>query len=169
MADATTVLARLDKLEPPNDKGWIILNFKGASGPLTVSTKYADKCDGLKVGSAYEVTYTTTQNGQYVNHFLSKIAPAPEKSMPPAPMEASEQPIPMPPSQAEVFEARDRRIAMEAAYHAASRVLQGSLIPDPGTQATFQAWARAIYRDIIAAGQGDTFEDGLREDEELPL
>ena len=86
MADATTVLARLDKLEPPNDRGWIILTFKSAAGPLKVSTKYADKCDGLKVGSAYEVTYTTTTNGQFVNHLLSKIAPAPEKAQP---MEAS--------------------------------------------------------------------------------
>ena len=161
MADATTVLARLDKLEPPNDKGWIILTFKAASGPLKVSTKYPDKCDGLKVGSAYEVTYTTTVNGQFTNHFLHKIAPAPEKAQP---MEASEQPIPMPPSQAEVFEARDRRIAMEAAYHAASRFYGGR------TDLTFSALeesARKIYRDIIAAGQGDTSEAGLREDEEL--
>ena len=158
MADPTTVLARLDKLEPPNDKGWIILTFKAASGPLKVSTKYADKCDGLKVGKAYEVTYTTTTNGTFVNHFLSKIAPAPEKA---APMEASEQPIPP-----DVWEAKDRRIAMEAAYHAASRFYGGR------TDLTFSALeesARKIYRDIIAAGQGYTFEAGLREDEELPF
>ena len=164
MADATTVLARLDKLEPPNDRGWIILTFKSAAGPLKVSTKYADKCDGLKVGSAYEVTYTTTTNGQFVNHLLSKIAPAPEKAQP---MEASEQPIPP-----DVWEAKDRRMAMESAYKSASAVFSASF-PSAGNGeailAQFQTWARAIYRDIIAAGQGETFEGGLREDEELPF
>ena len=165
MADATTVLARLDKLEPPNAKGWINLTFKSAAGPLKVQTKYPEKLEGLRVGDAYEVTYTTTQRQgndgrSFTNHYLSKIAPAPEKSMPPAPMEASEQPIPP-----DVWEAKDRRIAMEAAYHAASRFYNGRDI----TSAALYHVARAIYRDIIAAGQGDTFEAGLREDEELPF
>jgi len=142
----TGILQKKDEEE--NDKGWTKLMV----GKVNMATRYAAKVDGIKEGATYKAGYSIqskTRDGKtYVNNYLESLEPVEGASVASAPPKTD-------------WEAKDRRIAMEAAYHAASRYYQGR----EGGSADLQMLARGIYADIMQAGRDEPFGDL----EELPF
>ncbi len=106
----------------------------------------------LKPGMCIEAEVSEKQNGQYLNHYLGSwtlsMAKAPEGAAPPAPA-------------APDWDAKDRRIAMESAYHSAAIIFTGAwtqAADDEGWtefKKRFNGLAVAIYQGVQKAGRGE--------------
>lgn len=105
------------------------------------TTQRAEVVSGLKIGLLIDADVESGRNDKgYDYHYFNgwKLA-------------TPEQQAEAPP---DMSEARDRRIAMESAYGSATTFYAGRDIPPKELAAV----ARAIFRDIIAAGAGESFE-----------
>lgn len=158
MADQPLSVAqgRIDALNPPDARGWCNVSVNG----IKYSTKFPDKIAGFMVGQEVAVHYATRSNTKdgrtYANHYLDHLEAVAGSVASPGAI-AADGPIPP-----DVWEAKDRRIAMEAAYGSAAR-FYANRIDVPYTD--LMALARLIYADVLTAGRGEDFVTT----EELPF
>lgn len=119
----------------------------------SASTFDPDIIKMVVIGQPYD--WTLEPKGKYVN--ILEVKPAPPNGKPET--VAPEQPVAYQENGTEVsqdiWEAKDRRIAMESAYGSAARFLSGPTGVGSDKE-TLVNLARLIYSDIQRAGKGET-------------
>lgn len=118
-------------------------------------TTFKDEAiDGLAVGMNVRADVTEQKKGNYTNLYWNSWEEV--SGVPPAKQSGHGPSGPSP----EVFEARDRRIAMEASYASATRFMAAlaTTKPENVTTLNLRSLARSIYADVVKAGEGSKFQ-----------
>lgn len=111
------------------------------------STFKAELVATLQPGMLIEADVSEKPDGEYTNYYLNgwDLVTAPEGSTPATAPSAD-------------WDAKDRTIAMESAYHSAAILFTGAWAGDTTeTLKQFSLTARAIYRDVQRARAGHDF------------
>ena len=146
-----TITGTVEKIE--NANGWYNIFLAGKKYSTKSKKVVGDLTSGDSITAEFAETQNTKDDKTYTNYYLTSWAPAIPVSTPPR--EAQRGNVPP-----DVFEARDRRIAMEASYGSAARFMQALAAAghaDAVNGANYVTLARTTYADVLKAGRGDPF------------
>ena len=135
------------------------LPWKVTIGGKEYATFDDDVVAGLERGMVIEAEVASKKNGKFTNWYLNSWAEIDGQS-PEEPR--AERADPKDSVPIEVWEAKDRAIAMEAAFKASAEYMKAvaSVHPEAVTVKNFRLAARAVYQDIQSARGGIRFPEG---------
>ena len=140
------MITRVMAITPPEGSKPCKVKLDGKEYATFDESVYQNLTVGMEIDATVSAR-TNSKNGRnYTNLYLDSWVPV---SAPEPPGASNGHPS-VPP---EVWEAKDRRIAMESAYSTAARYYAHR----PGEPSDLARLARALYRDIQLAGQGQPF------------
>ena len=145
----------IDEHEAKSGKTYWKVKVKG----VEYTTFDYENIDGLEVGMSVQADVAEKKDGKFTNRYWNSWEATGEPAEGPA-THSNGKAATAPPTTGE-WEAKDRRIAMEAAYGSAARFMNAlayAAKPADVTALNFRALARTIYHDVIAAGKGSEFK-----------
>ena len=151
MAELTATVTRIEELESKAGKTYWKITLKGKE-----YTAFGEEVvDGLHEGLTIRADVAEKKEGKFTNRYFNGYEVANESLGTSAPKATpAKGGAPAQTITPDAWEAKDRRIAMEASNKATAEYMKSVKDPEQVTVKNWQIAARIVYRDILWAGEG---------------